>query len=550
MPRRNIDRRGFLKYTGGTAVAATLAGCLGGEDSEAEPTDTDTETDAGNGGGGGGDTETETSGGDDGGNMEPFEVTITQGNMPSGLDPHDHRETPTDVVMLHVYEGLITRDADGKVVNALATGYSRVDGEDAVTFDLRENANFHNGDTFKPEDAAYSINRIVQEDVGFASPQSDQLAGVTGAEASGDGSIKVMTDGLNPIVFSEFATYCDIMQKSWVESREKADISKEMNGTGPFKLDSYTEDEEVVLVRNEDYWDTPAAVSDLTFRAASESSTRVNQLLQEETDVIVNVPPQEVNRVNNSGVAQVKASPSTRIIYNAMRYDVEPFSSKQFRQAMNYAIDLESIVSNVLGGFGAQTGQPTLENFVGHNPDIDPYPYDKAKAEQLVEESGHAGAEIELNTPAGRYLKDLEIAQAVAGYIDELSNVSATVKQRDFGSLVDELLTGSIEDKPPWYLIGWGEATFEGALVMTALLKTNGALTTWSNEEFDGLLDEAANQTGDERIQTLQEANALAHDEAPWIYLNRQYSVYGVSNRIEWTPRSDERIDAYAMSKK
>ncbi|WP_435333746.1 ABC transporter substrate-binding protein [Haloarchaeobius sp. TZWWS8] len=541
--RDTTSRRRFLKRAGASAVAVSLAGCTTGGDSE--------NTTTGSGDGGDGNTTTDGGDGGDGGGEAKgkFEVSITQGNMPSGLDPHDHRETPTDVVMLHVYEGLLTRDANGKMKKALASGYKRVEGEAAVEFEIRSDVSFHNGDTLKAEDAAYSINRIVKEDVGFASPQSDQLAGVTGATA-GDGKVTVQTDGVNPIVFSEFATYCDIVQKSWIEGLEQAEISQDMNGTGPFKLDSYTEDEQVVLVRNEDYWQEVADVSKVTFTAASESSTRVNQLVAGETDVVVNVPPQDVQRVNNNDGTSVKAAPSTRIIYNALRYDVEPFSSTKFRQALNYAIDLESIVKNVLGGFGAQTGQPTLENFVGHNPDVEPYPYDKAKAESLVEASGHAGAEIELHTPSGRYLKDLEIAQAVAGYVDELSNVSATVKQRDFGSLVDELLTGNIEDKPKWYLIGWGEATFEGALVMKALLASDGALTTWSNEEFDSLLEKAANQTGDAREKTLQEANALAHEECPWIYLNRQFSVYGVSDRIAWEPRSDERIDAYAMSKK
>ena len=538
MARRSLDRRSFLKLSGSAAVAASLAGCGGESDDGGTTTTTD---------GGGEDTTTTTTKEQ----SEPFDITITQGNMPSGLDPHDHRETPTDVVMLHAYEGVLTRDRKGSIVKALATGYTRIEGENAVRFDIRENVSFHNGDTLKPEDVAYSINRIVKESVGFASPQVDQLAGVAGASAiEGEHAVRVETDGLNPIVFSEFATYCDIMQKSWVQDRDKSAIGQEMNGTGPFKLAEYVEDEEVVLERFEDYWQEPAAADSVTFRAASEASTRVNQLLQGETDVIVNVPPQEVPRVNDNKNTRIAAAPSTRIIFNAMRYDVEPFSSVKFRQAMNYAIDLESIVSNVLGGFGAQTGQPTLPEFVGHNPDVKPYPYDPDKAEALVEESGHAGAEIEINTPVGRYLKDLEIAQAVVGYINELPNVNASVKQRDFGSLVDELLTGNIEDKPPWYLIGWGEATFDGGLVMTALLKSDGALTTWSNEEFDSLLKKASQQSGDQREATLQQANKLAHDKAPWIYLNQQYSVYGVSERLDWKARSDERIDAYAMSKK
>jgi peptide/nickel transport system substrate-binding protein len=538
-----VTRRRFLHYGGATAGAATsitLAGCQGDDG------DDDGGTPGGSDGGDGGDTATPTE--DDGGDLPDFPVRITQGNMPSGLDPHDHRETPTDVVMLHAYEGVLTRDADGQIVENLATGYERVE-DGHVRFTIREGVQFHNGDDLGPADVAYSINRIVDENVGFASPQADQLAGVTGAEVVDDGrAVDVFSDGLNPTVVSSFGTYCDVMQQSWVEDRSRDEMNQAMNGTGAFELESYTEGEEVVMVRNEDYWDGPADVSEVTFTAASEDSTRVNQLLNEETDVTVNVPPQEVGRVENADVARIEATPSTRIIFNALRYDIEPFSSQQFRQALNHAIDLESIVSNVLEGFGDRTGQPTLEGFVGHNPDVAPYPYDPDEAERLVEESGHAGVEIELHTPVGRYLKDLEIAQAVAGYVDDLENVSASVNQRDFGSLVDDLASGNIEDKPPWYLIGWGEATFEGSLVITALLSTGQTFSSYSNDQVDSMLEEARGQAGDEREQTLRELNALLHDQAPWIYLNRQYSVYGASERLDWSARSDERIDAYAMS--
>jgi len=546
-----FDRRTFLKYGGAAATTVTLAGCQSGGDGE-DGSDGEDGGDGGDGedGGDGGDGgDGDGDGGDGGdGDVGEFPVQITQGNMPSGLDPHDHRETPTDVVMLHAYEGILTRDSDGQMQSNLATEYERVENGH-VRFTIRDDVQFHNGDDLTPADVAYSINRIVQEDVGFASPQRDQLAGVTEASVTDDGrAVDVFSDGVNPVVFSEFATYCDVMQESWVKNRSKEDIGREMNGTGPFELSSYTEGERVVFVRNEDYWGDPAEVSELTFDATSESSTRVNALLNEESDVVVNVPPQEVERVRGSDVARIEAAPSTRIIYNAMRYDVEPFDDQSFRQAMNYAVDLESIVENVLDGFGSQTGQPTLEGFVGHNPDIDPYPYDPEEAERLVAESGYAGAEIELHTPVGRYLKDLEIAQAVAGYIDDLSNVSASVNQRDFGSLVDELLTGNIEDKPPWYLIGWGEATFDGGLVITALLTTDGALTSYSDQEVDQLIAQAGDQTAEDREATIQQVNQILHDRAPWIYLNRQFSVYGASERLDWSARSDERIDAYEMS--
>ncbi|MFB9822927.1 ABC transporter substrate-binding protein [Halobaculum roseum] len=420
------------------------------------------------------------------------DVVMTQSQMDSGLDPQDHRETPTDNIVLQAYEGLLERDREGAIVETLATDYERLD-ETTVQFTVRDNVSFHSGDSLTPEDVAYSINRIVDPDVGIESPQVDQLIGVEGAEVAStdDRTVNVNLAGLNPIVFASFATYCDVMNKSWVESNDDAYINQNMEGTGPFVLSNYEQGVEVEFQRNNDYWDDEAAISTFTINSASESSTRVNRLLSGETDIAVNVPPQEVSRIEENDGSSISAVPSTRVLFNAMRYDVEPFDSPEFRQAINYAIDLDSIVENVLQTFGSPTGQPTLEGFFGHNGDIDPYPQDLERAEQLVEESGYAGAEIELVTPIGRYLRDVEIAQAVAAQVDELSNVSASARQVEFSTLVSQVTTGNIEDKPPWYLLGWGNATFDAIQTIQPLLASDGALTSYKNDELDSLLDEA-----------------------------------------------------------
>jgi peptide/nickel transport system substrate-binding protein len=539
---RDIDRRRFLTLAGTAAGSAAIAGCTSGGG------ETDTATDAG----GDTDTATDTATATDRPEPETREgflqranlvlneeapwiflnrqysvygksneveweartderidgytinpqgskssVTITQSNMDSGLDPQDHRETPTDNIVTQVYEGLLERDREGRIVERLATGYERQE-PGQVRFQLRSGVSFHSGDSMTKEDVAFSINRIVQSDVGnLESPQSDQLAGVTSAEPSdGNNAVIVNSDGINPIVFAQFATYCDIMNKSWVESNDSAYINSNMNGTGPFQLETYEQDVQVVFSSYDDYYLDAAPADELVIQAASEASTRVNQLLSGETDIIVNVPPQNISQVQNSENASIAAVPSTRIIYNAMKYNAEPFDSVPFRQAMNYAVDLESIIANVLSGFADQTGQPTLEGFTGHNEDVDPYPYDPDEAERLVEESGYAGAEIELHTPNGRYLKDLEIAQAVVGYIDELENVSAEVRQRDFGNLASELLDGNLDTSPDFYLIGWGNATFDASQTILPLLTTGGSLTSYENERVDELMNQAQSMGG------------------------------------------------------
>ncbi|WP_117594910.1 ABC transporter substrate-binding protein [Haloprofundus halophilus] len=542
-----VSRRRYLQLAGGAAATAALAGCSGDSD------EINTETPADTGGdGGGNDTgnDTGSSDGEDNQDGGEFAVTITQGQMDSGLDPHDHRETTTDIITMQMYEGALDRNREGQVIEGLAENYEQAE-PDRVRLTLREGVTFHNGDELTPADVAFSINRIVNPDVGnLASPQSDQLAGITEAQpVEGENAVDVVSDGVNPMAVGLLASYGDIMQQSWVESNDNSYINSHANGTGPFQLSNYTQDESVEYTKYEEYWREPAAVDALTITSASESSTRVNQLVSGETDIVVNVPPQEVSRINGNDNTSVEAVPSTRVIYNGMRYDVEPFSNRDFRRAMNLAIDLDTIVAEVLADFSDPTGQPTLEGFVGYNPDIDPYPYDVEQAEQLVEESGFAGATLELHTPVGRYLKDLEIAQAVVGYINELSNVEAEVTQRDFGDLAAQLTTGNIEDMPDWYLIGWGNETFDASQTLIPLLSTDGALSSWSNEEFDSLLDEAGQTAdADQREQLLREANQLAHDEAPWIFLNRQYSVYGASSRIDWQPRRDESIKAYEIA--
>ncbi|MFC7323770.1 ABC transporter substrate-binding protein [Halorubrum rutilum] len=528
----HVDRRTVLKYAG-TAGAVGIAGCTGDDGDGSDGSDGGDGTD----GGDGSDGEDGSDGGDD-----AFELGVTMGQMDSGLDPQDHAETNTEIITGQLYEGLLDRDKEGGIIAGLADEWERTD-DGSVRFTLRDGVTFHNGDELTAEDVRFSIRRIVFNDVGIASPQTNDLGPVSEV-TTGDGEVTVSFEGYNPIAFQLFATNGDVMQRSWVEEHGGDYINRNANGTGPFRLTEYDSGNEVVYGPNEEYWDGAPAVDELSMTASSESSTRVNQLLAEETDIVTNVPPNEVSRVNGSDVATINSVPSARIIFLQMRYDVEPFSSRQFRQAMNHAVDVESIIENVLNGFGNLTAQPTLEGHVGYNPDIDPYPYDPDEAERLVEESGHAGVEITLQTPIGRYLRDVEIAQAAANQIDSLSNVSCELQQREFSSLVQDVTAPNIEDRPHFTLLGWGNAEFDGSQTLTPLLSSEGALTILENDELDGLLDEAeSTQDPDERADILQEANQLAHDLAPWVFMHQQFSVYGVSNEISWEPRADEFID-------
>ncbi|TKX51965.1 peptide ABC transporter substrate-binding protein, partial [Halorubrum sp. SP3] len=103
----------------------------------------------------------------------------------------------------------------GGIIAGLADEWERTEDGD-VRFMLRDGLTFHNGDEVTPQDVRYSIRRIVFEDVGIASPQSNDLGPVTEV-ATGDGQVTVSFDGYNPIAFQLFATNGPIVQQSWIE---------------------------------------------------------------------------------------------------------------------------------------------------------------------------------------------------------------------------------------------------------------------------------------------------------------------------------------------
>lgn len=420
-------------------------------------------------------------------------VVITQGNLDTGLDPHDHRETPTNNIVRQAYDGLMRRDREGSIIAKIATNWERVESGRA-RFQIREGVTFHTGDELTPEDVVYSVNRVVDPETGIESPQRDQLAGVQSAEVvEGERAVDVLSDGANPIVFQLFGSFCDIVQRDWMEARGQDERNTQMNGTGPFQLTSYTNGEEVVFESYAEHWNGAPSVDQLSFRAAQEQSTRVAQLIEGETDIIDTVPAQDVSRVRNSSEAEVDPVGDTRVIFNQMRYDVEPFSDPQFRRALNYAIDIEGIVESVLQGFGQGLGQSTLPAFFGYNDDIEPYPQDQELADQLIEDAGYAGETLTLETPVGRYPNDVNVANAIAGQVDQLETVSASVEQRDFGTLVGEITDGDIETAPDWFLLGWGNTTFDASQTLIPLLRSDGLVSVYQNDDFDQFINEAQN---------------------------------------------------------
>ena len=153
---------------------------------------------------------------------------------------------------------------------------------------------------------------------------------------------------LSKIAFASFA----INDTAWLQSHidpAKADnqaIVSEVNGTGPWKLDSWNKGSDITLVRNDNYWGDKAKSEKLVIRWSSESAQRLVELLSPTVDGIDNVGPTDFDTVTSNPDLQLKARSGLNTFYVGFNNTYAPFDNEKVRQAIAMGIDRQRIVDN------------------------------------------------------------------------------------------------------------------------------------------------------------------------------------------------------------
>jgi peptide/nickel transport system substrate-binding protein len=263
-------------------------------------------------------------------------------------------------------------------------------------------------------------------------------------------------------------------------------------------------------------------------------------LLAGEAHIAVQIPPDLVRTVQQHGdtrIMSVGALMGLVLQFDTIR---GPLANKKVRQAVNYAIDKDSLVRDLLAGQGhVLQGQVVTPGAFGFNPELKPYPYDPARAKQLLHEAGHAtGLALTLSTPVGRYIADREIAVAIAGQLEKVG-IKVTVTPKEWGVFLKELRG---EQLGPMFLAGWynyGDAGY--ALTHFSAQSVFGVY--FKNPRFDELIRQGQTLIKpEERLRAFQQATEVMRDEAPAAFLLQLPAIYGVSRRVVgWQPRTDER---------
>jgi peptide/nickel transport system substrate-binding protein len=497
-----------------------------------------------------------------------------QGNLNS-LDPYTLNETTTHAHLGQIYEGLITRDKDLKIIPALAESWETPEPT-RWRFHLRKGVKFQNGDPFTADDVVFSAERVRAKGSNLQTyvPSDAKVVKVD------DYTVDFLLSSPNPILNSQWATWY-IMDKKWcVENNAVAPTpvaattpsyaSLHANGTGPFSVESHQPGVKTVFKANPNWWRKPEHnLKEIIFTPIASDATRVAALLSGEVDIIEPVPIQDISRVDSSPNAQVMKGPEVRTIFLGMdqfRDELlysnvkgkNPFKDVRVREAFFKAVDVELIKTRVMRGLSTPSPLMIAPQLFPLFKDFTRPKFDPEGAKKLLTEAGYPdGFEVTMDCPNDRYVNDAAICQAVVGMLARVGvkvNLLAQPKVQYFAKV---LKPGGYQTS--FYLLGWTPATLDSQNVLYDIMgcrddpkvaRGESNLGGYCNKQFDAVADKVLQETDTtKRDLLIKQAFEIAAKDYAYIPLHQQALAWGVSKKLKVVQRADNAVLPYWIVK-
>ncbi|HWU41579.1 MAG TPA: ABC transporter substrate-binding protein, partial [Candidatus Acidoferrum sp.] len=339
---------------------------------------------------------------------QPGELRVAIPWTPENLDPSMNLSSIRAQVGMSLFDSLVGRDTEKRIVPELAESWKLLD-ENTWQFRLRKGVVFHSGEPFNAEAVRFTVLRVL--DPNQKSPNRANIAEISKIEVVDDFTVKLVTRQPYAALLNRLIDFPILPPKYTAEGGDQGFAAKPV-GTGPFKFVELVRDDRMVVEAFDKHWRGAPKIPRIIFRPVPEPFTRVAALRNGELDLITNVPPNLARELEHVPGLKVQRVPSTWIIYLGLNALKKPLSDVRVRQALNYAIDVDAIIKNVLEGNGRRTPGPLTPLMFGYDPSVKGYAYDPGRARRLLAEAGYPdGVEVTLDSPDGRYQGDKEIAE-------------------------------------------------------------------------------------------------------------------------------------------
>ena len=458
--------------------------------------------------------------------------------QPETLDPYNTNTTLTTAVTKSFYEGLFGFDKDLKVRNVLAQNYEMSPDGLVYTFTLREGVKFHDGTAFDAAAVKANLDRVLDPENHLA--RFNQFNRIKMVEVLSPASLRItLKEPFGPFINSLAHASAAIISPTALKKYGK-DIAFHPVGTGPFTFVDWKQTDYVKGAKFAAYWQAGLPkVDTVTWKPVPENGTRAAMLQTGEADFAFPLPYEQAKMLETNKKLRVEAHASIIERYLSMNVLQKPFDDLRVRQAINYAINKDALAKVAFSGY-AFPAQGIVPQGVLYAHAMNPWPYDPAKARQLLKDAG--------------YPNGFE-ASLWSAYTTTTAQKAIQFIQQQLGQVGIKVQTQALEpgQRTEWvqtapdpktarvrlYYAGWSSSTGEADWGLRPLLATEAwppklnNTAYYSNPEFDSLLAKALVSTSDaEKTDLYAKAQEIVMKDAPWAPLVTEQNLYATSARL------------------
>jgi peptide/nickel transport system substrate-binding protein len=474
-------------------------------------------------------TGTGSAGGSGGSAANVSTLVIANAVKVDTLDPEANSVNESIWLDQNLYSRLLQPNATGTaLLPDLATSWTIGGNGLTYTFHLRPDARFSNGSPVTASDVVYSIERSRK----YAGGWGFLLTAVKAITAPNARTIVITLSQPHAPLLADLAMYAySVLPEQLVKSEGTAFFQHPV-GSGPFKVTSYSPDSEVDLARNPYFYGTRPKISKVRVLIVPDDNTRVLMLESKKADVIENPPGNLVSQIDKTPGLSVQLFPSTRVDFIQLDEHFKPFKSQLVREALNYAINRTAIVQLAYQGHATAGASFLPYKMKFFDTSITPYPYNPAKARQLLKQAGY---------PHGFNSFLITVSGDVAGQAEaivikqELAAVGINVAIQSY-----ELLTAYNKEDNGHSEMGeryWTNDIIDPDEVATFGADCQGGANAfnsyWCDPQANKLVSQARAELSDSKRQQLyDQIQQIVYQQSPFVVLDYSPYRYGVGNWV------------------
>jgi len=464
------------------------------------------------------------------------------------LDPHLAVDKSSRQVCKAIYQTLVRYLPERKEIEpCLATSWETEKQNKEWVFHLRKGIKFHDGTSFNAESVAFSFERQLNSDHPFYEENCYYGRYIFGSvidkiQVVDEYTVKfTLKTSYSPFIYALTTPAAMIVNQEAVK-KYGDNFSRHPSGTGPFKLLTWEKNNDVVLERNEDYWEEKPSLSLITFCPIPDKSQRIKALLNGEIQITqledLSTIPQVISAVLLTDRVKSVKNLSLDIAYLALNMRKTPLNSLKMREALYRAIDREKLKERL---YPEKVVAYNLipPNLWGYNPDVQKYSYSPEKARELLEKIKPKVSTLNLWIPdtSTSYLPEPgKIAEEIKNDLAKIG-IDVQIVMKDWRSYLEGCEIGEHD----MALTGW-EADFPDPdnflypLLGSQTLDQPGN-ANWSfyqSRFFQEILERARQVTDSvERTRLYQVAQKIVQQDIPCIPLFHTQKITVFSPPIE-----------------